>query len=86
MKAVRAQEKARPPSEFEKKQQELMKQYSTQDPTLNSHIFGNVPLIPIDFGSPEVYSLFNIKKPEGKKQVYQFQLEKLRVMFEFYTP
>lgn len=53
---------------------------------LNTHIFGDIPLIELDFNSPKVANLFQgNRQPEGKKQVYQFQLEKLRVMLHFYN-
>jgi hypothetical protein len=65
----------------------LVKAYATGDQNLNNHIFGNIPLKYIDFTSPEIYKMFRgIKKPKGKKEVYEYQLEKLRIMLEFYTP
>ena len=37
------------------------------DETLNQHIFGNVRLKFVDFKSPKVYSMFEIKKPDSKQ-------------------
>ena len=48
----------------------LMKQYATPDYPLNQHVFGNVSLKYLDFTSPQIYSLFKIKKPDTKQQAY----------------
>ena len=64
-----------------------MKNFASSDPKLNSHIFGNIPVKLVDFSAPEVYKMFRgPKRPDGKKQVYRYQLEKLRIMLHFYTP
>ena len=63
-----------------------MKQYASSDQNLNSHIFGNIPLKHIDFSAPEIYKMIRgPKRPEGKKGVYRYQLEKLRIMLHFYN-
>ena len=59
-----------------------MKQYATSDQQLNQHVFGNLELKYINFTSPNVYKLFEIKKPDTKRQAYLQQLEKLRIMFD----
>jgi hypothetical protein len=38
----------------------------------------------VDFSSPEVYKLFKVKKPQGKKEVYYHQLGKLQVLLSLY--
>lgn len=73
------------------KTQKLLQLYSvpTSDGSpgvLNNHVFGDVPLIYVDFNDPKVAQLFSgNKQPDGKGQVYHFQLEKLRVMLHFYS-
>ena len=62
-----------------------MKLYATGDQKLNSHIFGHIPLKMIDFTSPEVYKLFKYKKPTGKKDVFNHQMEKLNILISFYN-
>ena len=63
-----------------------MKQFASSDKKLNQHIFGDIPLKLIDFSSPEIYKMIRgPKRPEGKKQVYKYQLEKLRIMLHFYS-
>jgi hypothetical protein len=63
-----------------------MKQFASSDKKLNAHIFGDIPLKLIDFSSPEVYKMIRgPKRPEGKKGVYKYQLEKLRIMLHFYN-
>lgn len=59
-----------------------MKTYSTQDKTLDSHVFGNVGLKTVDFKSPEVRSLMRVKVVETKKDAFLYALDKLRVMFD----
>ena len=48
----------------------LMQQYATSDQPLNEHVFGNIKLKYVDFSSPKVYKLFEIKKPDTKRQAY----------------
>ena len=78
---------ANPPTPMteSKLQAQLMKQYATGDQSLNSHIFGNLVLKSVDFSQPEIKSLFtSARRPKGKKEVFDFQLEKLRIMLLFY--
>ena len=79
----------------------MLKQYSTTSETLNSHVFGNIPLIKgFNFDSQKAKPLFKpyfqlitnqnneIGSPnveKNKKDVYLLQLEKLRVMLHFYS-
>jgi len=49
----------------------LEEQFAISDKTLNAHIFGNIPLKPVDFRSPEVYKFFTVKKPKSKKEIFQ---------------
>ena len=71
---------------LETKQEILMKNFASSDPKLNSHVFGNIPLKSIDFSAPETSKMFRgPKRPDGKKQVFRYQLEKLRIMIHFYT-
>jgi hypothetical protein len=44
-----------------------------------------LPLIPINFESPEIYKLFKQKRPQDKKEVVEYQKEKLRIMLGFYS-
>ena len=44
-----------------------MQQYGMADQTLNQHIYGNISLKYVDFSSPKVYKMFEIKKPADKK-------------------
>ena len=44
-----------------------MKQYATSDQKLNQHVFGNLELKYVNFTSPNVYKLFEIKKPDTKR-------------------
>eukprot|EP00347_Sterkiella_histriomuscorum_P005962 403354597 len=68
-----------------KKQEKLLDLYATGDQRLNSHIFGNIPLKEIDFRSPEVYKMFRVKKPKEKKEIFNYQMDKLNVLIHFYT-
>lgn len=62
-----------------------MNLYATGDDRLNNHIFGNVPLKVIDFNSPEVHKMFKNKRPTAKKEIFNYQMEKLNVLITFYT-
>lgn len=60
----------------------ILKTFTTQDRTLDSHVFGSVGLKQIDFRSPEVKPLMRVKKVETKKDAFSYALDKLRVMFD----
>lgn len=63
-----------------------MKAYATGDQKLNNHIFGNLVLKEIDFSSPEVYAMFRgPKRPTNKQEIFNYQMEKLRIMLHFYS-
>ena len=60
----------------------LYKTYSSEDRTLDSHVFGNVGLKQLDFRSPEIYELMKVKSVNNKKDAFLYALDKLRVMFD----
>lgn len=69
----------------QKTQAQLMKTYATGDKKLNSHVFGNLYLKQVDFANPEIKRMIRGPiRPDGKKQVFDFQMEKLRIMLLFY--
>ena len=45
----------------------LMEQYGKSDQTLNEHVYGNIKLKLVNFNSPAVYNLFEIKVPDTKQ-------------------
>lgn len=65
-----------------KNERDILRNYSTGDQTLNQHVYGNIPLKSVDFTKKENYLKLEIKKPDGKKQVYEQLLEKLTIMFD----
>ena len=70
--------------------QALHEIYASRDDELDNHVFGDVPLKPLDFSHPQVRALIPsplLSNEISKKQFYQLQLEKLRVMFDLtYAP
>ena len=60
----------------------VMKHYSSQDRTLDSHAFGNIPLKQLDFRSPEIKPFMRITSVDSKKEAFLYALDKLRVMFD----
>ena len=60
----------------------IYKHYSSQDRSLDSHVFGNIGLKDIDFRSPRVQPLMRVKRVDSKKDAFSYALDKLRVMFD----
>ncbi|CDW74735.1 UNKNOWN [Stylonychia lemnae] len=66
-------------------QERLLDLYATGDQRLNSHVFGNITLKDIDFQSPEVYKMFQIKRPREKREIFTYQMDKLNILISFYN-
>ena len=60
----------------------IYKTYSSNDQSLDSHVFGNIGLKQVDFKSPDILKLMKVKKVETKKDAYLYALDKLRIMFD----
>lgn len=69
-------------NKIDKFEKAVLKNFSTTDQTLNNHVFGNIPLKLVDFSKQKYYEMQNIKNPDGKRQVYDQLLDKLRIMFD----
>ena len=48
---------------------QLLTQFASGDQTLNSHVFGHVPLKLVDFDRPDIR--FETPRPDSKKQIYE---------------
>ena len=49
----------------------MLRNFTTGDETLNTHVFGNIPMKLVDFQQKNNYLKLEIKKPDGKRQVYE---------------
>ena len=63
-------------NKIDKFEKAVLKNFSTTDQT------GNIPLKLVDFSKQKYFEMQNIKNPDGKRQVYDQLLDKLRIMFD----